>query len=325
MLELRHNPILNEKVAYATKRQERTFHPPKDYCPLCPTRDKEFITEIPNKTYDIVVFENKFPTFIEKPLKPDLEFTHPYMLKESKGICEVICYLEEHDKYLEDQPINKIKNLIKVWADRYYFLGNKDFIKYVFIFENKGKEIGVTLSHPHGQIYAFSYIPPVLKKELENSKRYYRRNNSCLHCQIIKEEINGKERIVIQNEDFIAFIPYYARWPYEVHLYSLRHIGSICDLNDNEIFSLSQILKNLINKYNALFNFRMPYVMIVHQIPTDGKDYPYYHLHFEFYPPYRTKNKLKYLAGCELGAGTFINDTLPEERAAELRSIILEK
>ncbi|MCJ7473174.1 MAG: galactose-1-phosphate uridylyltransferase, partial [Actinobacteria bacterium] len=148
------------------------------------------------------------------------------------------------------------------------------------------------------------------------------KNKKCLHCKIIEEELRERSRIVAINKDFVAFIPFYARWPYEVHIYCLRHLGSLCELDEREIVSLSKIIKELINRYNKLFNFRMPYVMIIHQKPTDNKNYDYYHFHFEFYPPYRTKNKLKYLAGCELGAGTFINDTLPEEKAAELRNIV---
>lgn len=304
--------------------------PPKDYCPLCPTKDNKIITEIPESDYDIVVFENKFPTFDKNPDKLDVgeankEDFFSFSKKKSKGICEVICYTSNHDLFLEDMPVKRISNLIRVWQDRYFELGKKSFIKYVFIFENKGKEIGVTLSHPHGQIYAFPYIPPIALEELRSSKKFYRKNKKCLHCEIIKKELEDKERIVIENKDFIAFIPFYARWPYEVHIYCLRHLGSLCELYDREVTSLSKIIKELVNRYNKLFNFRMPYVMIIHQKPTDNKNYDYYHFHFEFYPPYRTKNKLKYLAGCELGAGTFINDTLPEEKAAELKSIILEK
>lgn len=240
---------------------------------------------------------------------------------QSKGICEVVCYTSKHDLFLEDMPVKKIGNLIKVWQDRYFNLGDKSFIKYVLIFENKGKEIGVTLSHPHGQIYAFPYIPPVVLEELKSSKKFYRKNKRCLHCAIVGEELKDKRRIVIKNKDFVAFIPFYAAWPYEVHIYCLRHLQSLCELKEKEINSLSMIIKELISRYNKLFNFRMPYVMVIHQKPTDGKNYDYYHFHFEFYPPYRTKNKLKYMAGCELGAGTFINDTLPEEKAAELRKI----
>ncbi|MBM3702059.1 MAG: galactose-1-phosphate uridylyltransferase [Actinobacteria bacterium] len=331
MLELRYDPIKNKLVAIATKRQDRTFLPPKDYCPLCPTKSDRMVTEIPASNYDIVVFENKFPTFSKNPDKLDFndevnsENILSYSKMRSKGICEVVCYTADHDLYLEDLPLEKINNLVNVWRDRYLVLGKKEFIKYVFIFENKGKEIGVTLSHPHGQIYAFPYIPPIALEELRSSQKFYRKNKKCLHCEIIKKELKDKERIIIENKDFIAFIPFYARWPYEVHIYCLRHLGSLCELDDREVTSLSKIIKELVNRYNKLFKFRMPYVMIIHQKPTDNKNYDYYHFHFEFYPPYRTKNKLKYLAGCELGAGTFINDTLPEEKAAELRSIILEK
>jgi UDPglucose--hexose-1-phosphate uridylyltransferase len=326
MLELRFDPIKNQHIAIATKRQNRTFLPPKDFCPLCPTKNNKIITEIPESDYDIVVFENKFPTFSGNPDKLDVGEVNnkdffSFSKKQSKGICEVVCYTSNHDLFLEDMPVNKISNLIRVWQDRYFELGKKSFIKYILIFENKGKEIGVTLSHPHGQIYAFPYIPPVVLTELKSSKKFYRKNKKCLHCEIIKKELEDKTRVVIENSDFVAFIPFYARWPYEVHIYCLRHVKSLCELTNIEITSLAGIIKELVNRYNKLFNFRMPYVMIIHQNPTDGKEHPYYHFHFEFYPPYRTKDKLKYLAGCELGAGTFINDTLAEEKAAELRSI----
>lgn len=316
-------------MAIATKRQDRTYHPPKDYCPLCPTKSDKIKTEIPASDYDIVVFENKFPTFSKNPDRVDNKKLNagggfPYRLRESKGICEVVCYTPNHDLYLEDLPYQKIANLINVWRDRYLVLGGKKFIKYVLIFENKGEEIGVTLSHPHGQIYAFSYIPPVVLEELKSSKKFYRKNKKCIHCSIVGQELKDGSRIVIKNEDFVAFIPFYARWPYEIHIYPLRHHESLCQLNDREINSLSLVIKGLIGRYNKLFDFRMPYVMVIHQKPTDNGSYNYYHFHFEFYPPYRTKNKLKYLAGCELGAGTFINDTLPEEKAAELRNIILK-
>ncbi len=302
--------------------------PPRDFCPLCPTKNSRVITEIPESNYDIVIFENKFPSFSRNPDKLD---THnnadgksifSFLKKQSRGICEVVCYTSEHDLFLEDMPVEKIRNLIKVWQDRYFNLGNKSFIKYVFIFENKGKEIGVTLSHPHGQIYAFPYIPPVVLEELRSSKEFYRKNKKCLHCAIIENELSDKRRIVIKNDDFIAFIPFYAAWPYEVHIYSIRHLGSICELEEREINSLSKTIKELINGYNRLFGFRMPYVMVIHQRPTDGREHNYYHFHFEFYPLYRTGDKLKYMAGCELGAGTFINDTLPEEKAEELRDIV---
>jgi UDPglucose--hexose-1-phosphate uridylyltransferase len=325
MLELRYDPIKNQLVASATKRQDRTFFPSKKFCPLCPTKSNGNPTEIPANNYDIVVFENKFPTFSKDANKilPDnfnKDYFH-YDKSQSKGVCEVVSYTSDHNLYLEDMPENHISNLIKVWQDRYNELGQKNFIKYVLIFENKGKEIGVTLPHPHGQIYAFPYIPPIPEVELNSSKKYFTKNNKCLHCEIIKREIEERSRIIFQNDYFIIFIPFYAKWPYEVHIYPIRHLGNICQLKEYEINSLAKSLKELINRYNKLFNFRMPYAMIIHQNPTDNKNYDYYHFHFEFYPPYRTENKLKYLAGCELAAGTFINDTLPEKKAAELKKL----
>jgi UDPglucose--hexose-1-phosphate uridylyltransferase len=153
-------------------------------------------------------------------------------------------------------------------------------------------------------------------------KKYFKKNNKCIHCEIIKREIFEKNRVVLKDDNFLAFIPFYASWPYEVHIYPIRHLGNICDLDNDEVECLSRILKKILNGYNKLFDFRMPYVMGMHQNPTDGKEYNHYHFHFEFYPQYRTKNKLKYLAGCELSAGTFINDTIPEEKAMELRNVI---
>lgn len=321
MYQIRHDPIKNIFVAIATKRQNRTFHPRKDYCPLCPEKNKNITTEIPKDKYDIVVFENRFPAFTRFPDKINKKTDSFYKSFSSYGICEVICYTQEHNKYLEDLPFIKVENLIRVWADRFYNLGNQKRIKYVLIFENKGKEIGVTLSHPHGQVYAFGYIPTILKEELRNSREYHKKTKKCLHCSIIETEIKEKKRILIKNNSFIAFIPFYAKWPYEVHIYPLKHLGNLCQLNSIEIASLAEILKELINRYNLLFGFRMSYSMVIHQNPTDGKEYDYYHFHFEFYPPLRTNNKLKYLAGCELGSGTYINDTLPEEKAEELRNL----
>lgn len=142
----------------------------------------------------------------------------------------------------------------------------------IVVFENKGEEISVTFSHPHGQIYAFSYIPPVVLEELKSSKKFYRKNKKCLHCKIIERELRESSRIIVSNKDFTAFIPFYARWPYEVHIYPLRHLESLCGLGNVEVISLSKIIKELVNRYNKLFNFRMHYVMVIHQKPTDNKN-----------------------------------------------------
>lgn len=326
MLETRKDPIKNIFIANSTSRQERTFLPSRDYCPLCPTKDINNPTEISEKDSEIVVFENKYPTFCRDADKVEESIFGEdfirYERKESKGICEVIVYSSKHDLFIEDMRNDDISNLVRVWQDRFHELSSVEFIKYVHIFENKGKEIGVTLTHPHGQIYGFPFIPPILEKEYKSSKEYFKKNNRCIHCEIIKRETSEGIRVVLQNRGFLAFIPFYAKWPYEVHIYPIRHLETICDLNEDEVECLSAILKKIINGYNELFNLRMPYVMGIHQSPSDNKKHKYYHFHFEFYPQYRARNKMKYLAGCELSAGMFINDTLPEEKALELKNVI---
>lgn len=319
--ELRWNPVLQEWVVTATHRQDRTFMPPKDYCPLCPTKPGGIATEVPSEGYEIVVFENKFPSFKAEPPEPAIEGTPLFGVKPSQGICEVVLYSSNHEGSLAQASEEDLTNLIEVWVDRYTELGEKDFIDYVLIFENKGEVIGVTLSHPHGQIYAFPFIPPRPAKELSSAEEYMKKHGRCLFCDINEEEIRDGRRIVLENDSFIAVIPFYARYPYEVHISPKVHHASIDELSGRERRHLAGILKKLLMKYDNLFGFPFPYIMVMHQKPTDGKEYPHYHFHIEFYPPHRTATKLKYLAGCESGAGTFINDTLPEDKAAELRGV----
>ena len=303
----------------ATHRQERIFFPPDDYCPLCPTKEGGFPTEVPADDYELVVFENKFPSLHRQPPEPVVEGKGLYKVRPAAGVCEVVLYSPEHVGTLTDESEEEIERLIHVWTDRYVELGELNFVDYVFIFENKGKEIGVTLAHPHGQIYAYPFIPPVIKKELDSSRKYERRTGKCLLCDILAEELEDGRRLVAQNEHFAAFVPFYARYPYETHIVSKAHRLCLPEFAEVERRSLAKILKTLLLKYDNLWGFSFPYMMVMHQKPTDGKAHGYYHFHIEFYPPYRTKEKLKYLAGSESGAGVFINDTLAEEKAKELR------
>jgi UDPglucose--hexose-1-phosphate uridylyltransferase len=321
MSELRWHPFLEEWVITATHRQERTFLPPKDYCPLCPTKPGGFPTEVPRASYDIVVFENKFPSLRSSPSQPAVEPTSISQVELAQGICEVVLYSPEHQGTLANMSLSRIRSLIRVWRDRYYELGKKDFIKYVFIFENKGEAVGVTLHHPHGQIYAFPFIPPTIKQELAASRRYFQENRTCLFCECIGEEIRDGRRVILEGCRFIAFIPFFARYPYEVYLAPKSHLASMNELTEEDLADLALVLKGLLVKYDSLFGFSFPYIMAVHQAPTDGSDYELCHLHFEFYPPHRSAGKLKYLAGCESGTGSFVNDTLAEEKATELRMV----
>ena len=319
MSELRWHPLMGEWVATATHRQGRTFLPPADFCPLCPTKPGGFPTEVPEETYDVVVFENRFPSLRSDPPEPAVEGTELYPVRPGQGVCEVILYSPRHSSTLADEPVEQVHKLVQVWADRFAELGSLPFVDYVFEFENKGEAIGVTLHHPHGQIYAYPFVPPRVARELEQSLAHHARTGRCLVCDIVAEERGDGRRVVAENHSFVAYVPFFARYPYEVHIASTRHLQALTDMNAAEQKDLAEIIKTVISAYDRLFDLSFPYMMVLHQRPTDGGDYGYYHFHVEFYPPLRTATKLKYLAGSETGAGLFINDTLAEEKAAELR------
>jgi len=317
--ELRWHPLLEQWVITAADRQGRTFFPPDDYCPLCPTREGGFPTEVPAEDYELVSFENRFPSLRRRPPEQAVNETELYKVRPAQGVCEVVLYSPDHVGTLSGKSEEQINRLIHVWTDRYLELGALDFVDYVFIFENKGKEIGVTLTHPHGQIYAYPFVPPVVQKEIASAAKYKRKTGRCLICDILSEELSDGRRIVIQNDSFVALVPFYARYPYEVHIVPSEHRLCLPEFPDDEKLDLARILKAVLLKYDNLWGFSMPYIMVLHQKPTNGGEYGHYHFHIEFYPPYRTKDKLKFLAGSESGAGVFINDTLAEEKAGELR------
>ena len=320
MSELRWHPILEEWVISATHRQDRTFLPPDDYCPLCPTKPgAEFPTEVPSDNYEIVTFENRFPSLQHPPLEPIVGETELYKVRPADGVCEVLCYTPRHRGTLTDASLEEMRNLVDVWTDRFQELGGRDFVEYVLIFENKGEEIGVTLNHPHGQIYAFPFIPPKVRTELDSASRHRKRTGRCLFCDIISEETKDARRIVVENDCFVAMVPFFARYPYEVYVFPRKHHQSMLSFDDSERGDLANILKAILLKYDNLWGRSLSYMMIMHQEPSDGRDYGYYHYHIEFHPPNRTETKLKYLAGCESGAGSFINDAAVEETAEELR------
>lgn len=323
MSELRWNPTLEEWVITAAQRQDRTFFPPPDYDPLAPTKPGGFPTEIPAPTYEIVIFENKFPSLRRDPPAPSVSGTDLMPVLPAQGICEVVCYTPEYTGELATMSRQKVEELVAVWADRFAALEAREFVRYVYIFENKGREIGVTLAHPHGQIYAYPYVPPIPERELEAARSYVERTGRDLYGDILAQELAEERRIVAQNADFVAVVPFYARYPYEVHVLPRAARAAITDFSGVERASLAGILKTVMAKYNALWNRSMPYIMLMHQRPCTGRpdEYAFYRFHIEFYPPYRTPDKLKYLAGSEAGAGAFINDTHAETTAQTLREI----
>lgn len=320
MSELRWNAVLGEWTITATHRQDRTFLPPRDFCPLCPTRPGGTPTEIPRETFEIAVFENRFPSLQRRPPAPAVPGTDLSPVRPAIGACEVIVYSPQHDATLAGASLEHLERLITVWAHRTLELGARKEVDYVFIFENRGEAIGVTLHHPHGQVYAYPYLPPVAVRESAAERVHRERTGSCLWCDLTEQERADGRRTVLETEGWRGGVPFAARWPYEVHLVPTRHVGWLHELDPRERAGLAVALKTVLGKYDALFGFPLPYIMAVHQRPTAEGDHDG-HLHFEFYPPNRTETKLKYLAGSEAGAGAFINDTLPEETAERLRRV----
>ena len=321
MSELRWHPILGQWVVTATHRMNRTFLPPEDFCPLCPTRPGGFPTEVPREDYDIVVFENRFPSLRRDPDAPAVEGEEFSPVRPAQGVCEVVLYSPDHNSTLAEAPVRQIEKLVRVWQDRFLELGALDFIEYVHIFENKGKEIGVTITHPHGQIYAYPFVPPRMCTRRESFDHWLRDNGSCLLCDILVRELEEETRLVAANDQFVAFVPFYARYPYEVHILPRDHSVRLGEFTRETAASLAAILKTVMVKYDGLWGFSMPYIMNLFPEPSDGRDDPGWHFHIEFNPPYRSPQKLKYLAGAESGADAFINDALPENTAAELRAV----
>jgi UDPglucose--hexose-1-phosphate uridylyltransferase len=308
---------------FASHRQDRTFLPPADHCPLCPTRPGRPPTEIPFESFDVVVFENRFPSLVAQPPPPDVEPSDLYEVERSYGANEVIVYSDDHTLQLADMGLDKVARVIDVWADRLASLGSRDDVSYVLIFENRGEAIGVTLHHPHGQIYAYPDIPPRARLELDVASAHLAARGTCVFCEVVARERADGVRVVAENGSFLAFVPFAARYPYEVHVVARRHAASLLDLTDPERLALARLLQTVLGGYDRLFGFPLPYVMTMHQLPTDeGEWHPVSHLHIEFTPPHRTATKLKYLAGSEIGGGAFINDTRPEATAAELRRAV---
>ncbi|HUA76008.1 MAG TPA: galactose-1-phosphate uridylyltransferase [Solirubrobacteraceae bacterium] len=311
MSELRFNDLRGEQVVYAIHRQDRTFLPDREHCPLDPTKPGGPETEIPFPSFEIVVFDNRFPAF---------EAHAP------GGAAEVVVYTDEHDGSFGTLSPDRAEDLMWVWRHRYGELGARTDVDYVMIFENRGVEVGVTLHHPHGQIYAYPFMPPVPAAERAADERL----GGCAPCELLRRELSDGERVLIERESVVAYVPHAARWAYEVHVAMRAHRPSLLECEPAELRELAEVLQTLARGYDALFARPFPYVMVVHQAPTTGaagsappgSPKRQGHLHVEFYPPLRTAEKLKFLAGSEQGAGTFIADTLPEEAAVTLRQAL---
>jgi UDPglucose--hexose-1-phosphate uridylyltransferase len=314
---LRWHPLRGEWIAYATHRQQRTFLPPAQYDPLAPSRDPARPTEVPRTGWDVAVFDNRFPTFATAggATVGTIVETRP-----ADGAAEVVVFTPSADGGLGSLPLWHVELLVEVWSDRYRELGARPEIEYVMPFENRGVEVGVTLPHPHGQIYAYPFVPPIAARELEEQRRHFERHGRGLLAELIAAEVEDGRRIVHLDDDAVAFVPVCARWAYELWVAPRRPAPSLAALDAEARRAFAIALKAALERLDALWSAPMPYVLVLHQAPTDGHPHPEAHVHAEIYPAYRMPGRLKYLAGSELGAGVFTADTVPEETAAALRN-----
>lgn len=390
--ELRYDALLDEWVAVAAHRQERTFLPPADECPLCPSVDGR-TSEIPAADYDVVVFENRFPAFSDRvapavadgarptgrpatsatsgapgvpgapappgtPTAPGTSGTSagigeesgvpgeseeragaagdpepPVATRPGYGRCEVVCFTSDHDVSFAGFDPERVRLIMEVWADRTAELSARPGVRQVYCFENRGVEIGVTLHHPHGQIYAYPFVTPRTRRMLDAARRHRERTGGDLFADVLAAERRAGARIVAENPHWVAFVPMAARWPFEVHLYPLRRVRTIPELDPAERDAFGPLYLDVLRRLDGLFGVPMPYVSGWYQAPvpaaaadtahdgapgrTADRDLAY--LHLRLFSIRRAPGKLKYLAGSESGMGAFLNDVRPEEAARMLR------
>jgi UDPglucose--hexose-1-phosphate uridylyltransferase len=313
MAELRWDPLLSDWVMIASHRQERP-QMPKGWCPFCPGSGR-----VPDH-YDVLKYDNDFPALMLNPPEPDDVATEFYKVNLAYGKCEVILYSPDHYTTLPKLSVSHIRKLVDLWCNRFIELSKYEKIKYVFIFENRGEVVGVTMPHPHGQIYGYPYIPLKIQRELESCKKYFEEKNECLVCRMNQEEISFKKRIIIENKHFLTYLPFFTEYPYGVFIVSKSHKSRITDFTDEEKTALASILKDTVGTLDSLFDYEFPYMLCMHQSPVNSGNYDeFYHFHIEFYPPMRSKDKQKFNASSETGAWAPCNTTAPEEKAEELR------
>lgn len=314
--EMRWNPTLGEWTVYAAHRMARPMLPSPDACPLCPG-----ILEIP-LPYQIAIFENRAPALsnIAQKSEPEAEVSDTTfeLTKTAYGHCDMVAYSQEHNSQFARMPLEEIACLVEAWRDRYIQLTANPATRYVAIMENKEREAGMTLDHPHGQTYAFTFLPPKLQKQYEQTLTV-----PDLWNRIIEKEQREKTRILCETDGFLAAMPFYARYPYEVHIWAKREgVSSLQEMTPQERRELAAVLKNITLRYENLWpnaRYGFPTLMLMQQL-TNLASAAKFRFHIEFYPLQRSPDKLKYRASIESGTGTFLNDALPETQAAELKN-----
>lgn len=339
--EIRRDPLSGEWVAYASHRMNRTFMPPANEDPLAPTVPDHLPTEIPSPDYDVVVFENRFPSFsmhmsrtpsaegndgeAEQHSSDDDALLDNGMVPHRPAVarCEVICFTPDISGSFKDLPVSRIRTVIEAWAHRTKALSAIPEVRHVYPFENRGEEIGVTLQHPHGQIYSYPEIPPRIRNIVHSSKKYREENGSDLFDDLLSGELGEGTRIIDRTDHFVVFVPAAAKWPLEVMVMPRRSVPDFDALSQEERADLAPLLKKLYTAVDKFFDGveRTPYIASWNQAPTVPEDRDHVRLHLQLFSLMRSPHRLKYLAGSESGMGFWINDTTPERIAQRFREI----
>ena len=314
---MRRDPLLDEWVSIAAHRQDRTFLPAADQCPLCPSRDGHQ-TEIPSNDYDVVVFENRFPSFWGDT-RDGLATADE---SPAGGRCEVVCFTPEHDASFRDLTIDRAELGVAAWIDRPRALSLLESVRQVFIFENRGEAIGVTMRHPHGQIYAYPFVTPRSRQQLATAAKYKQSHGENLYDAVVAAELAEGTRVILESTHWVAFVPFAARWPIEVHLYPRRRVPDFAALKPDEVADLAKVYLDLLIRADDFYGTPLPYIAAWHQAPVRAEDgRADGALLLELFSVQRTADKLKFLAGSESAMGAFVNDRDPEGVALRFREL----
>lgn len=314
MAELRWHPLTQDWVMIASHRQARP-QMPKDFCPFCPGSGN-----VPDD-YEVFEYDNDFPALSQNPPIPDDVANDFFKTAPAYGKCEVILYSPGHTTTVPELSDEHMEHLVNLWCERFDALSADEKIKYIFLFENRGEAVGVTMPHPHGQIYGYPMIPKKIQLELASAKQYLEEKGRCLFCDMLAAEQKFARRVIFENEHFTVLLPFFTEYPYGVYIMSKAHKNYISQFTPAERRSLGETIKSTVGTLDSLFGFRFPYMMCMHNAPVNSADASEsYHFHIEFFPPMRSADKIKFNASSETGVWAHCNPTCPEDTAQELRA-----
>ncbi|MDR3207532.1 MAG: galactose-1-phosphate uridylyltransferase [Oscillospiraceae bacterium] len=313
MAELRYNPVSREWVMVASHRQARP-QMPKDWCPFCPGSGK-----VPDSGYETLRYLNDFPALSQQPPPPDGVAGPLFEVKPAYGRCEVLLYSDQHRAALKDLSDAHVHKLAALWRDCYLDMAADPGIEYVFLFENRGEAVGVTMPHPHGQAYGYSFLPQKVRQELDGAQAYHAEHDRCLFCDLLSAERADGRRVLFENEAFCAYVPFFSPLTYGLHVTPRRHVAHLGQMTARELDLLGETLRDCAGLYDSLFDMPFPYMMCMYNAPPRGNADAFHHFHVKFFPPLRAKTTQQFFASSETGAGAWCNPNCPEGKAQDLR------